>query len=127
MKVVAGQLRDGLTVPFQHWTLYAVCVIGPIGFLLSQNTFQQGMGVSSALAVITTVDPLVGVAVGVWWLGESAATGVLVVAGEVVAALAIVAGIAVLSRRNEFLAGPRQQPARPEPAPRAGLRVAQFH
>lgn len=128
MKVVAGQLRDGLGVPFQHWTLYVVCVVGPIGFLLSQNTFQQGMGVSSALAVMTTVDPLVGVAIGVWWLGESAASGVLVVAGEVAAALVIVAGIAVLSKRNEFLATPRQHPlSRPEPAARPGLRVAQYH
>lgn len=129
MKVVAGELRQGLTVPFQHWTLYAVCIIGPIGFLLSQNTFQQGMSVSSALAVITTVDPLVGVAVGVWWLGESAASGVLVVAGELVAAAVIVAGIAVLSKRNEFLAAPQpvsHRPARvPGPAPRTEMHVAQ--
>jgi drug/metabolite transporter (DMT)-like permease len=129
MKIVAGELREGLAVPFQHWTLYAVCVVGPIGFLLSQNTFQQGMGVSSALAVITTVDPLVGVAIGVWWLGESAASGMLVVAGEVAAAAVIVAGIAMLSKRNEFLAAPQlvpQQPARvPEPAPRAEMHAAQ--
>jgi hypothetical protein len=100
MKVVAGQLREGLAVPFTHWTLYVVCVIGPIGFLLSQNTFQQGMLVSPALAVITTVDPLVGVAIGVWWLGESAAIGPAVLAGELVAALVIVAGIGLLSRRS---------------------------
>ncbi|HVV20879.1 MAG TPA: DMT family transporter [Pseudonocardiaceae bacterium] len=104
MKVVAGELRTSLVEPFGHWTLYAVCVIGPIGFLLSQNTFQQGRMVSPALAVITTVDPLVGVAIGVWWLGESAATGAAVLAGELVAALVIVLGIAVLSRRADHLA-----------------------
>ena len=125
MKVVAGQLREGFTVPFQHWTLYAVCIIGPVGFLLSQNTFQQGMGVSSALAVITTVDPLVGVAIGVWWLGETAASGMAVVGGEVVAALVIVAGIAVLSKRNESLIAPQQQQPKPVPEPAARMRVAQ--
>lgn len=104
MKVVAGELREGPTVPFGHWTLYAVCVIGPIGFLLSQNTFQQGTLVSPALAVITTVDPLVGVAIGVWWLGESAATGAAVLAGEVAAAVVIMLGIAVLARRAGHLA-----------------------
>jgi drug/metabolite transporter (DMT)-like permease len=125
MKVLAGQLRSGIAVPFQHWTLYVVCVVGPIGFLLSQNTFQQGMGVSSALAVITTVDPLVGVAIGVWWLGETAASGMLVVVGEVIAALVIVAGIAMLSKRNEFLVAPQHPHPVAEPAPHPGMRVAQ--
>ena len=51
IKIVAGQLRLGLTEPFTHWALYTVCVIGPIGFLLSQNTFQQGLAISPALAL----------------------------------------------------------------------------
>jgi hypothetical protein len=104
MKVVAGELREGIAAPFQHWTLYAVCVVGPIGFLLSQNTFQLGRMVSPALAVITTVDPLVGVAIGVWWLGESAMTGPVVLVGELLAAVVIVIGIAVLARRADQLA-----------------------
>jgi hypothetical protein len=120
MKVVAGELREGVAAPFQHWTLYAVCVVGPVGFLLSQNTFQQGRLVSPALAVITTVDPLVGVAIGVWWLGESAATGPVVLAGELVAAAVIVAGIAVLARRaGRLTTSTPLQPA----SPRAGMQV----
>ncbi len=99
IKVVAGQLRTSLADPFTHWTLYVVCIIGPIGFLLSQNTFQQGKLISPSLAVITTVDPLVGVAIGVWWLDESANTGTAVLTGEIIAALAIVAGIAIVARR----------------------------
>ncbi len=117
MKVVAGELRHGFVAPFEHWTLYAVCVIGPIGFLLSQNTFQQGRMLSPALAVITTVDPLVGVAIGVWWLGESAVTGPVVLVGELLAAVVIVIGIAVLARRADQLSAeagasmPQQRPA----------------
>ncbi|HEX3783313.1 MAG TPA: DMT family transporter [Pseudonocardiaceae bacterium] len=99
IKVVAGQLRTSLAEPFTHWTLYAVCIVGPIGFLLSQNTFQQGKLISPSLAVITTVDPLVGVAIGVWWLDESATTGAAVLTGEIIAALAIIAGIAIVARR----------------------------
>jgi hypothetical protein len=120
MKIVAGELRQGLAVPFGHWTLYAVCVIGPIGFLLSQNTFQQGTMVSPALAVITTVDPLVGVAIGVWWLGESAATGPGVLAGEVAAAAVITFGIGVLARRADILAVHRQADSATHPEPPAG-------
>jgi hypothetical protein len=119
MKVVAGELRVGIGTPFGHWTLYAVCVIGPIGFLLSQHTFQQGQLLSPALAVITTVDPLVGVAIGVWWLGESAAAGTAVLIGELVAAAVIVLGIAVLSRRADHLT---VEPARGS-SRRAGMRV----
>jgi drug/metabolite transporter (DMT)-like permease len=117
MKVAAGELRQGFAVPFTHWSVYAVCVIGPIGFLLSQNTFQQGTLISPALAVITTVDPLVGVAIGVWWLGESASNGPAVLAGEVVAALVIIGGIWVLAMRGEYLR-PDAAPAPPAvPAP----------
>ncbi|HEX7662573.1 MAG TPA: DMT family transporter [Pseudonocardiaceae bacterium] len=103
IKIVAGQLRLGLTEPFTHWALYTVCVIGPIGFLLSQNTFQQGLAISPALAVITTVDPLVGVAIGVWWMGESATTGGAVLGGELLAAAVIVAGIAILAWRTAHM------------------------
>jgi hypothetical protein len=114
MKVVAGQLRLGVTVPFAHWALYVVCVIGPIGFLLSQNTFQQGRMISPALAVITTCDPLVGVAIGVWWLGESAMSGPAVLVGELVGTAVIVTGIAILAHRSSHLvaAGPSPSPVR---------------
>ncbi|WP_236788795.1 DMT family transporter [Amycolatopsis sp. GM8] len=111
MKVVAGQLREGAGVPFTHWALYVVCVIGPIGFLLSQNTFQQGRAMSPALAVITTIDPLVGVAIGIGWMGESAATGAGVLAGELMAAAVIVAGIAILAYRSNHLVAPQASPA----------------
>ena len=112
LKVVAGQLRQGWAVPFTHWALYVVCVVGPVGFLLSQNTFQQGRMIAPALAVITTSDPLVGVAVGIGWLGESAATGPGVLTGEILAAAVIVAGIWLLSHRNAAAKPAAGSPAR---------------
>ncbi|MFI0462609.1 DMT family transporter [Saccharopolyspora sp. 5N102] len=104
IKVVAGQFRSGgLAEPFQHWTLYAVCVIGPMGFLLSQQTFQRGRLMSPALAVITTVDPLVAAAIGVNWLGERIESSPAILAGEVIAVVVIIGGIVVLTRRGEQL------------------------
>ncbi|MGP4016987.1 DMT family transporter [Saccharopolyspora sp. 5N708] len=104
IKVVAGQFRSGgLAEPFLHWSLYAVCVIGPMGFLLSQQTFQRGRLMSPALAVITTVDPLVSAAIGVNWLGEHIESSPAILAGEMIAVVVIIGGIVVLTRRSEQL------------------------
>ncbi|GHF34165.1 drug/metabolite transporter (DMT)-like permease [Amycolatopsis bartoniae] len=108
MKVVAGQAREGIAEPFQHWTLYLVCLVGPLGFLVSQNTFQQGRFLTPALAVITALDPLVGVAIGVWWLGETANANAWALAGEGLAGVVILVGIGLLASRAEHLA--RAQP-----------------
>lgn len=104
MKVVTGQLRSGLDEPFRHPVLYVVCLIGPIGFLLSQNTFQQGRFVSPAVAVITSVDPVVAVLIGVWWLGERISTSPALLAGECVAALLVIAAITFITMRGHHLA-----------------------
>ncbi len=104
MKVVTAQFRwGGITEPFQHSILYIVCVLGPTGFLLSQNTFQQGRLISPALAVITTVDPLVGIAIGVSWFDERIASSPSALAGEAISAVVLVAGIVLLTYRGEHL------------------------
>lgn len=103
MKVVVGQFRVGLTEPFGHPTLYVVCVIGPMGFLLSQNTFQQGRLVSPAVAVITSVDPVIAVLIGVGWLGEQLDTSPAALAGECAAAAVVIAGIAFITLRGTAL------------------------
>jgi drug/metabolite transporter (DMT)-like permease len=103
MKVVTGQLRVDLFEPFHHLTLYAVCVLGPIGFLLSQNTFQQGRMVSPAVAVITSADPVVAVLIGVSWLGERLDSSPALLAGQCVAAVVVIAGITFITLRGTHL------------------------
>ncbi|WP_236792445.1 DMT family transporter [Amycolatopsis sp. GM8] len=115
MKAVAGEAREGITQPFTHWTLYLVCIIGPLGFLLSQNTFQQGRFLTPALAVMTVLDPLVGVAIGVWWLGETANSTIPALAGEAMAGAVILVGIMLLASRAEHLT--RDQTATGKDAP----------
>lgn len=104
MKIVTVQARADITAPFRNWTLYVVCIVGPLGFLLSQNTFQQGRFLAPVLAVITALDPLVGVAIGVWWMGETANTAPAALAGEAVAGAMIIVGIVLLSGRATKLA-----------------------
>jgi drug/metabolite transporter (DMT)-like permease len=101
VKVITGQLRaGGVAEMLGHPALYVICLLGPIGFLLSQNTFQQGVLIAPALAIITIVDPLVGFAIGVGWLGEQITTTAPVLAGESLAAAVTITGIALLARRG---------------------------
>lgn len=103
MKVLTDQVRLGLDEPFRHPVLYVVCIIGPIGFLLSQNTFQQGQLVAPAVAVITSVDPVVGVLIGVGWLGEQLDSSPALLAGECVAGVVVIGSIALITARGSRL------------------------
>lgn len=103
MKVITGQLHEGWTEPFGHVALYVVCIVGPLGFLLSQNTFQQGKLMAPAVAVITSVDPVVGVLIGVGWLGERLDTNPAMMAGECLAAVVVIAGIVLITARGTRL------------------------
>jgi drug/metabolite transporter (DMT)-like permease len=119
MKVVTSQFRSGgLTEIFTHPVLYVVCAVGPLGFLLSQNTFQHGTLIAPALAIITIVDPLVGVAIGVSWLGEQVNSSPAVLAGELIAVLVIIGSVALLAHRGTQL---RREMER---APRGARRAA---
>ena len=113
LKVVATEIRaGGIAEPFQNWVLYGVCVIGPAGFLLSQNTFQRGTLISPALAVITTMDPLVGVVIGASWFGERLVVTPAIVVGECLAGVVLIGGIVLLTERAERL---REQIERADP------------
>jgi drug/metabolite transporter (DMT)-like permease len=104
MKVVTSQFRSGgIAEVFSHPVLYVVCAIGPLGFLLSQNTFQHGTLIAPALAIITIVDPLVGVAIGVSWLGEQVSSSPAVLAGELIAVLVIMGSVGLLAHRGTQL------------------------
>lgn len=115
MKVVTGQFRaGGLVEPFGHPVLYVVCAVGPMGFLLSQNTFQQGTLIAPALAIITIVDPLVGMAIGVSWLGEQVNSSPAVLAGQVISAVVLVGSVTLLAHRGTQLRREIEQAARRE-------------
>jgi drug/metabolite transporter (DMT)-like permease len=115
MKIVTAQLRaGGPGEVLTHAPVYVVCVVGPLGFLLSQHTFQEGVLIAPALALITVVDPLVATAIGLSWLGERLADPApAVVAGLVGAGLLLVVGVGVLARRGTQLRARLAADARP--------------
>lgn len=103
MKAVTSAVRGGLGELFTTPALYAACVVGPMGFLLSQNTFQQGRLVSPSVAIITTADPIVGVFAGMAWLGEDLVTTGPLIAGQALAGVVVLAGIASVTLRGAAL------------------------
>jgi drug/metabolite transporter (DMT)-like permease len=99
LKLVPNTLPAGFSDPLRQWPLYAVVIIGPAGFLLSQNAFQAGTLISPVLAIITAVDPLVSIAVAHAWLGETISSTPLALAGEVVSLAVMTGGIYLLAHR----------------------------
>ncbi|MCO1660378.1 DMT family transporter [Pseudonocardia humida] len=99
LTVVVAQVRlGGLAAASVHPALYAAAVVGPAGFVLSQHAFRGARSAAPVLAVLTTVDPLVAVAVGVWWLGERIVATPVALAGEALAALAVLGGVVAVAR-----------------------------
>jgi drug/metabolite transporter (DMT)-like permease len=89
---------------FGDWQLYAIAVIGPAGFLLNQNAYQQGRFGSVALGIITVGDPLVAIGLGVASLGEEISSAPWSVVGEVLSIVVMVGGVFLLAFRAQRLA-----------------------
>jgi drug/metabolite transporter (DMT)-like permease len=98
-KVTIAQFTGGLAGVLTHWSLWALVVLGPLGFLLNQNAFREGQLASPALAVITVTDPLVGIAIGLLWLGETVAAGALAITGELGGLAAMALGVWLVAHR----------------------------
>jgi hypothetical protein len=102
LRLVAADVRAaGPGAAFGHGALYAAAVVGPAGFGLSQLALRAARSAAPVLAVLTAVDPLVAVAVGVGWLGERVVVAPAALAGELLAAAVVVAGIVVVVRAGE--------------------------
>jgi drug/metabolite transporter (DMT)-like permease len=98
-KLLAQAFSHGISELPRQWPLYAVIVVGPVGFLLNQSAFQADVLISPVLSVITATDPLVSIAVAHLWLNEKLAGGGLAVTAEVVSLGVMIAGIAALAHR----------------------------
>jgi drug/metabolite transporter (DMT)-like permease len=99
LKLVTFSLAQGFSEPLEQWPVYALAIVGPVGFLLNQEAFQSGTLIAPALAVITTVTSLVSIGIGYLWLNENVASGPWDVVTEVASLAAMTAGIAMLAYR----------------------------
>jgi drug/metabolite transporter (DMT)-like permease len=99
LKVVPDTLPEGFSDPLRQWPLYVLIIVGPLGFLLNQNAFQAGRLISPVLAVITTTDPVVSIAIAHVWLKEQVASAPWDVAAEVISLVVMAGGIYALAHR----------------------------
>jgi hypothetical protein len=83
---------------FTNWPIYVFAVVGPAGFILNQNAFQQGTLLAPVQAIITTADPVISIALGVVWLGVALRTSPAAIVGQVASLLLMTAGIIVTAR-----------------------------
>lgn len=112
LKIVGAELGVGWTEPLGHFALYGAAVVGGAAVLLSQNTLQSGRRAAPAVAVMMTVDPVVGLATGVLWFGEELTTTPVALLAALACTAAIVVGLT--------LAHPAGGTARPrDPVPPA--------
>jgi drug/metabolite transporter (DMT)-like permease len=107
LKLVTFSLAQGFSEPLEQWPVYALAIVGPVGFLLNQEAFQSGTLIAPALAVITTVTALVSIGIGYLWLNENVASGPADVVTEVVSLGAMTAGVAMLAHRAPAVARER--------------------
>lgn len=109
LKLVTFSLAQGFSAPLEQWPLYALVIVGPVGFLLNQESFQSATLVAPALAVITTSTSLVSIGIGCLWLDESIATGPIGVVTEVASLAVMTAGIVLLAHRAPVVARQRAE------------------
>ncbi len=109
--VTAGLVRSLVTQPFDgvgglfaHWQLYAIVVVGPVGFLLNQNAFQEGVVGSLAVAIITVGDPIVSIGLGVAWFDDRLRSSAGAILGQVLLLALMAVGIGILTRRANLMA-----------------------
>jgi drug/metabolite transporter (DMT)-like permease len=95
VKLLTSQFGGGLAEVFTSWPIYLFLVVGPAGYILNQNAYQQGTLLAPVQAIISAADPILSIALGILWLDVQLRGGPAATAGEVVSLLLLTAGIVV--------------------------------
>ncbi len=88
--------RDGWGGLFLHWPVYAVVVTGLGGTFLLEAAFTAGP-LSASQSALLIVDPLASIVIGIELFGERLSNSTAAIAFEVVALVAMFAGVVLLS------------------------------
>jgi hypothetical protein len=104
IKLVTAEFH-GPAVLFGNWPIYVLVVVGPVGYLLNQDAFQEGTFLAPVQAIITAADPVISIALGVAWLHVQLRNSPAAIFGEVVSLLVMVAGIVITARHAPQVAG----------------------
>lgn len=83
-------------------TVVSLVIALMVGGWLLQQAYASGPPVV-VVAVLTVIDPVVSVGVGVLLLGEAANVGALIAAGQAVGAIVAIAGVILLARSTRLV------------------------
>jgi drug/metabolite transporter (DMT)-like permease len=111
IKLVVAPTGAGFAGVLTDWPIYALAIVGPLGFLLNLNAFQQSALLAPVISIITVCDPLISVALAYLWLDERPRSSPASIAGEVLALVVMSAGIVVVAHRSPHLAAGRDKQA----------------
>jgi len=103
LKALTGIALHGPVALVTSWQLYPVAVAGASGLLLNQLAFQAGP-LAASLPAISTVDPLLSIALGVIIYDEQIRHGPT--AGVGLAALFLALGVAIIQLARAGIAAP---------------------
>jgi drug/metabolite transporter (DMT)-like permease len=96
IKIVTG---NGIHHLLTTWPIYALIVVGPLGFLLNQNAFQEsGDLIAPVLSIITAADPLISILLATVFLSEKLNSSPGGIIGEIVTLTLMVTGIVIIAR-----------------------------
>ena len=105
IKLVTAEVGHGPAALFADWPIYILLVTGPVGFILNQDAFQQGTFLAPVQAIITSLDPVISIALGILWLDVHVRNTPAAIAGEVVSLLVMVVGIVVTAQHAPNITG----------------------
>jgi hypothetical protein len=118
VKLVTSEFGGGAAQVFTNWPIYVFAVIGPAGFILNQDAFQQGRFLAPVQAIITTADPVISVGLGVLWLGVHLRNSPADIFGQVASLLLMATGIVITARHSpQAVARPPAEQTTTQPAP----------
>src|SRR5258708_2793805 len=110
VKLVITQAGGGLPHLLSLWPIYALVVVGPLGFLLNQNAFQQGTLLAPVMSIITACDPVISIVLASVLLKETLSSGTAAIAGQVAALAVMTTGIVVIAHRVPQVPGKLTSP-----------------
>ena len=122
IKLVVAPTGAGLAGVLTDWPIYALAIVGPLGFLLNLNAFQQSALIAPVISIITVCDPLISVALASLWLDEKLSSSPAGVAGEVIALIVMSSGIIVVAHRSPRVAATARAKQAQTNAPEARAR-----
>jgi hypothetical protein len=87
IKLLTSEFGGELAQVFTNWPIYVFAVVGPAGYILNQDAFQQGTWLAPVQAIISAADPVISIALGIVWLAVRLRGSPAAITGEVVSLL----------------------------------------